>query len=157
MVALGLKVSLLFAYSLYVDPEYVASTANNHKKRAAMLLFCLVFARLVQVVLLLELFYTTTASHILLLTCVERMARGTNVGSDFGFVGHCCERVSACASNFTFHVVRMDSFLHASHLSLFRPSPKFLKLKFHAIRAQLVCHSNIEIATVFPLFPWVFL
>ena len=81
-------------------------------------LFALLGQELVQVVLVLELFDTTAAGHILLLACKERMTRRADVQSHFGLIRHRGERVSACASNFTFHIVRMDSFLHASHLFL---------------------------------------
>ena len=87
--------------------------------RLCFFLFALLCSELVQVVLVLELFDTTAAGHILLLACKERMTRRADVQSHFGLIRHRGERVSACASNFTFHIVRMDSFLHASHLSSF--------------------------------------
>ena len=71
---------------------------------------------LVQVVLGLELFHTSASVSELLLSCKEWMARWANVRSDFFLYGLCHKCVTACASYFTFLVVRMDSFLHAIHL-----------------------------------------
>ena len=88
------------------------------------LLFALLCPSLLQTVLGLELFDATAAGHVLLLACKERMARTAYVQSDFFFRGHGCERVSACASYFTFLILRMDSFLHASHLFLLSADAK---------------------------------
>ena len=71
-----------------------------------------------QSVLVLELLNTTAALSELLLTCKERMASGADIGSDLGLCGPRHERIAACASNFTFLVLRMDSLFHAFHLFL---------------------------------------
>ena len=71
-----------------------------------------------QTVLVLELLNTSAALSELLLSCKERMASGANVSSDFSLGGLRHECIAACASNFTFLVLRMDSLFHAFHLFL---------------------------------------
>ena len=69
-----------------------------------------------QVVLVLELFNTSTTVDELLLSCKERMTCWANVKSHFFFYGFRNKRITTCASYFTFLIIRMDSFLHASYL-----------------------------------------
>ena len=73
---------------------------------------------LLESVLVLELLDTSAALRELLLSCKERMAGGANVCSDLGLGGPGHECIAACASNFTFLVLRMDSLFHAFHLFL---------------------------------------
>ena len=91
---------------------------SKRKKTAQVSGFLISFpsGSLVQVVLGLELFHTSASVSELLLSCKEWMARWANVRSDFFLYGLCHKCVTACASYFTFLVVRMDSFLHAIHL-----------------------------------------
>ena len=66
-----------------------------------------------QAVLVLELLYTAASVSKLLLACKERVAFRADVYSHLCLVGESHECVPACASYFTFLIVRMDSFLHA--------------------------------------------
>ena len=77
-----------------------------------MLRFDVLFYYL-QAVLVLELLYTAASVSKLLLACKERVAFGADVYSHLFLVGECRECIPACASNFTFLILRMDSFLHA--------------------------------------------
>ena len=86
-----------------------------------------------QTVLVLELLNTSAALRELLLTSKERMASGADICSDLSLCGLRHERIAACASNFTFLVLRMDSLFHAIHL--------FLKL-----RASAAAHQNLTAA-----------
>ena len=85
-------------------------------------MFC--FPVFLQAVLVLELFDTSAALGELLLSCKERMASGANVCSDLFLCGSRHKCVAACASYFTFLVLRMDSLFHAftSFLFCFPPS-----------------------------------
>ena len=71
-----------------------------------------------QSVLGLEFFNTSAALSELLLAGKERMASGADICSDLSLCGLGHERIAACASNFTFLVLRMDSLFHAIHLFL---------------------------------------
>lgn len=68
--------------------------------------------RSLKVVLVLELFDTSATVCKLLLTGEERMTLRANVHSHLGVVGQCHKCITTCASNFTFLIIRMDSFLH---------------------------------------------
>ena len=67
---------------------------------------------LFQIVLVLELLNTSAAVSKLLLACVEWVAFRADVYSHLRLVGQSHECIPTCASNFTFLIVRMDSFLH---------------------------------------------
>ncbi len=73
---------------------------------------------LLDVELLLELFYTTACINKLLLTCVE----GVTLGADFnvdGFLNRTCfENRATCTLDSSRTVVRMDTFSHYIHLFL---------------------------------------
>ena len=71
-----------------------------------------VFLLLLQAVLVLELLYTTASVSKLLLACKEWVAFGADVYSHLFLVGESHECIPTCASNFTFLIARMDSFLH---------------------------------------------
>ena len=92
-----------------------ASTAGTKKAAAlfAQQLLLRVSLNILQTVLVLELLNTSAALSELLLSCKERMAGGANIGSDFFLCGLGHERIAACASNFTFLELRMDSLFHA--------------------------------------------
>ena len=70
--------------------------------------------QLTNIVFALELFNTSAAVDELLLSCKEWVASRANVKPHFRLCRLGYKLVSACASNFTFHIIRMDSFLHAS-------------------------------------------
>ena len=108
----------LTLYNASYSPVASVSTKRGLPRQAPFL------SLLVETVLGLELFDAAAPGHVLLLACKERMTRRANVQPDLRLRGHRRKCVSACASNFTFHVFRMDSFLHASHLFLFGPSQK---------------------------------
>ena len=67
----------------------------------------------------LELIDTSTGIHQLLFAGKERMAFGANLNVDIGFGRTCYESVSAVAGYSCLIVVRMDSFAHDFHLSIF--------------------------------------
>ena len=71
---------------------------------------CLLF---LQAVLVLELLYAAASVSKLLLACKERVAFRADVYSHLFLIGESHECIPACASYFTFLIVRMDSFLHA--------------------------------------------
>ena len=85
---------------------------------------CVLF---VNAVLLVELIDTSVSSCRFLLSCVERMAFGTDLNMDVLFSRTCYESVSAVAGNSCLMVFWMDSFSHFIHLSDiicgFRPRP----------------------------------
>ena len=83
-----------------------------------------------KVVFVLELLYTSTTVSKLLLTCEEWVALWAYFDSHSVSVRKCSKGITTCASNFTFLIIRMDSFLHAS-------SP-FLK----SLSCALACYSN---------------
>lgn len=67
---------------------------------------------LLHVVFVLKLLNTAAPVDEFLLTCKERMASRAHIQSQLFFrrFGH--KRISTCASNFTFLIIGMDSFLH---------------------------------------------
>ena len=71
---------------------------------------------LLKVVLVLELLNTAATVRELLLTSEKWMALTADVYSHLVLVGESCERITTCASYFTFIVIRMDSFLHVRYL-----------------------------------------
>ena len=106
-----------------------------------MLRLCVLL--LLETVLVLELLNTTAALSELLLSSKERMASGANVSSDFFLGGLCHERIAACASNFTFLELRMDSLFHAFHL--FPRSghlPLRIKITLLSVTACIIYHTK---------------
>ena len=119
-----------------------------------------------QVVLVLELFNTSTTVDELLLSCKERMTCWANVKSQFFFCWSGNKRISTCASYFTFLIIRMDSFLHASYLfpvlysqplstildiyllltvcSPYNISWLFVEIKWFLLYSQSFLHKNIK-------------
>ena len=62
---------------------------------------------------LLELINTSASVNKLLLTCEEGVTLGTNFNSDLAALGGSgCNRLAACASDYAFLIVRMDSCFH---------------------------------------------
>lgn len=76
----------------------------------------LIIKILVDVVLVLEFFNTSATIDKFLLSCKERMACWANVQSNLRHGRFSNKTVTTCASYFTFLIIRMDSFLHVSHL-----------------------------------------
>ena len=72
----------------------------------------LLFLLLLQAVLVLELLYAAASVSKLLLACKEWVALTADVYSHLVLCGESRECIPTCASNFTFLILRMDSFLH---------------------------------------------
>lgn len=68
---------------------------------------------------LLEFVDTSACVNKLLLTCIERVALGTNLDSDISFCGTCFNNVAASAGNGSFLVIRMNTLSHFNTSSLF--------------------------------------
>ena len=77
---------------------------------------CVLF---VNAVLLVELIDTSVSSCRFLLSCVERMAFGTNFYVDILFCRTCYECVTAVTCNCCLIIIWMDSFSHDFHLFIF--------------------------------------
>ena len=102
---------------------------------------------LVNVIFVLELLNTSATVDELLLTGEERMTCWANVKSHFFFCWSCNKSITTCASYFTFLIIRMDSFLHASTLFPARSWPVH---KFTAcIAAFILYHTYQEETSVF--------
>ena len=72
----------------------------------------------VQTIFSVKLINTSACLSSLLLSCVERMAFGTDFYVDILLCGSCYKCVSAVAGYSCLIVIRMDSFSHDFHLSV---------------------------------------
>ena len=116
-------------------------------------------SELFESVLGLELLNTSTTLCELLLSCKERVASGANISSDLFLCGSGHECVAACASYFTFLVLRMDSLFHAFHLfhisvsmlphaaCIIYHSPRIEIKGFFTIPAELNFTAGIHLST----------
>ena len=104
---------LILIFSIKITTFQLTCHAVWSVEYISLVRWLLWFSWLIQVVLVLEFFNTSASVSEFLLTCKEWMARWANVRSDFFIDGLCHKCVTACASYFTFLVVRMDSFFHA--------------------------------------------
>ena len=102
---------------------------------------------LIQIVLVLKFFNSSASVCEFLLTCKEWMARWANICFDFFLYRLCHKCVTACASYFTFLVVRMDSFLHANHL--FPAQVKRLRIITARFTASTLYHMSTANTSVF--------
>lgn len=78
-------------------------------------LFCLIFL-CVNTVFFVELVNTSTGGCRFLLSCIERMALGTDLHVDIFLCRTCHKSVAAVACYRCLIVFRMDSFSHFFHL-----------------------------------------
>ena len=99
-------------------------------------------------VFVLELLYAAASVSKLLLACKEWVALTADVYSHLVLCGESRECIPTCASNFTFLVIRMDSFLHVGTSFYLYIMKRFSCLT----TARLVYHLNCAIARVLRIF-----
>ena len=117
------------------------------KKAGALLRLCVLL--LLETVLVLELLNTAASVSKLLLACKERVAFRADVYSHLCLIGESHECISTCASNFTFLITRMDSFLHVG--TSFYNILKRFEPPLQAT-ARVVYHPKQVIARVFIIY-----
>ena len=71
---------------------------------------------LIEIVLSVERFNTSAGLCSFLLACVERMALGANFYVNVLLCGTYCKRISAVTGHCCLIILRMNCFLHTSHL-----------------------------------------
>ena len=102
-------------------------------------------------ILTVEFINRTTGLYSLLLACVERMAFGTDFHMDALVGGACYECVPTVTSHGCLMVLRMDSFSHVFHLSIF-------KIFIILSKTTLILYHTVQtFARDFPRFSRVFL
>ena len=78
-----------------------------------------IFKLFIQTVFLIELIDTSTSLTSFLLSCIERMTFGADFYVDVLLGRSCYKSITAVAGYSCLIVIRMDSFYHDFHLSIF--------------------------------------
>ena len=78
-----------------------------------------IFKLFIQTVFLIELIDTSTSLRSFLLSCIERMTFGADFYVDILLGRSCYKSITAVAGYSCLIVIRMDSFSHDFHLSIF--------------------------------------